>query len=224
MQLMREGVNPAGGAHSASQALNLKVGDWVVVRAPGEILATLDENACLQDLPFMPQMLGYCGRKFRVRKRAHKMCDTVHATGARRMSDAVFLDGIVCDGEAFGGCEMACSIVWKEAWLRRAEDGRADGPPEAHDGLDALGWRSTRRPAADQADDEPVYVCQATKIPTATKPLSQWTLDQYIVDYRSGNAGLSAIVGGLLFLVYSQLVSSGVGLATPLRWLYNIVQ
>ena len=35
---------------------------------------------------------------------------------------------------------------------------------------------------------------------------------------------LSAIVGRLLFLVYSQLVSSGIGLGSALRWLYNVAQ
>jgi hypothetical protein len=55
-------------------------------------LATLDENARLEELPFMPQMLGYCGKKFRVRKCAHKLCDTAFGTGGRQMTDAVFLD------------------------------------------------------------------------------------------------------------------------------------
>jgi hypothetical protein len=224
MQPAREAVDPVRGDQGICQVLDLKVGDWVAVRSPQEILATLDENACLDELPFMPQMLQYCGMKFRVRKRAHKMCDTVHGTGARGMGNAVFLDGIECDGEAFGGCEMACSIVWKEAWLRRVDDTQAVCPCEPDDRLDALVRRASRRSSPGQADDEPIYVCQATKIPAATRPLSQWSLNQYVVDYRSGNATLSAIIGRLLFLVYSQLVSSGVGLGSALRWLYDIVQ
>jgi hypothetical protein len=41
---------------------------------------------------------------------------------ARQMADAVFLDDAWCDGLAYGGCEMACAIVWKEAWLKRADE------------------------------------------------------------------------------------------------------
>ena len=45
------------GEPSVSRRLDLKVGDWVVVRPAEEILATLDANARFEDLPFMPQML-----------------------------------------------------------------------------------------------------------------------------------------------------------------------
>ena len=96
------------GSEAANLKLELKVGDWVVVRSAEEILATLDQNARFEQLPFMPQMLQHCGMKFQVRKRAHKLCDTVFGTGGRQMADAVFLDDIRCDGQAFGGCEMKC--------------------------------------------------------------------------------------------------------------------
>jgi hypothetical protein len=224
MQPKREVVGPPGSGRGVSQVLDLKAGDWVAVRSQREVLTTLDQNACLDELPFMPQMLRYCGMKFQVRKRAHKLCDTVHGTGARRMADAVFLDGIQCDGVAYGGCEMACSIVWKEAWLRRADEREVVLPSEPDDRLDALAWRTSRHPSPDQVDDDPIYVCQATKLPAATRPLPWWNPKQYVVDYRSGNATLSAIVGRLLFLVYSQLVSSGIGLGSALRWLYNVAQ
>jgi len=54
----------------------------------------------LDGLPFMPQMFQYCGSRFRVFKRAHKTCDTIHGTGGRRMDTAVHLEGIHCGGEA----------------------------------------------------------------------------------------------------------------------------
>ena len=50
----------------------LKAGDWVEVRAKEEILATLDGNGELEKMPFMPEMLAFCGRRFQVYKRAHK--------------------------------------------------------------------------------------------------------------------------------------------------------
>ena len=77
----------------------LKAGEWVEVRSREEILATLDANGRLDELPFMPQMLQYCGQRFRVRKRAHKLCDTAHSTGGREMSDAALLEKVNCDGQ-----------------------------------------------------------------------------------------------------------------------------
>ena len=61
----------------------LGVGDWVEVRSREEILATLDENGRLEELPFMPQMFQYCGRRFRVIARAHKTCDVIAGEGRR---------------------------------------------------------------------------------------------------------------------------------------------
>ena len=100
-----------------SKHLGLNAGDWVMVRSKEEILSTLDSNSRLDELPFMPQMLAYCGQKIRVRYRAHKVCDTVNESGARKLSNAVVLDNLRCDGQMYGGCEMKCTIIWKEAWL-----------------------------------------------------------------------------------------------------------
>ena len=108
------------GDTSVVGKLDLKVGEWVVVRSAEEILTTLDANARFEELPFMPQMLQRCGRKFQVRKRAHKLCDTAFGTGGRQLTDAVFLNDTRCDGDSYGGCELRCTIIWKEAWLRRA--------------------------------------------------------------------------------------------------------
>jgi hypothetical protein len=210
------------GALSVNRKLDLKVGDWVVVGSAEEILATLDQNARFEELPFMPQMLQYCGMKFRVRKRAHKLCDTVFSTGGRQMTDAVFLDDVRCDGQAFGGCEMKCTIVWKEAWLRRADQNEPASHSGSLDRLETLVWAGTRRPT--EGSNEPLYVCQATQLPAATKLLPLWKPGQYVDDYKSGNASLPDTVFRLLFALYAQLVASGVGLGSALRWIYNTIQ
>ena len=212
------------GNASVNRKLDLKVGDWVVVRSAEEILATLDQNARFEELPFMPQMLQHCGMKLQVRKRAHKLCDTVFGTGGRQMADAVFLDDIRCDGQAFGGCEMKCTIVWKEAWLRRADENEPASRSAPLDRLETLVWAGTRRSSSAQTSSEPLYVCQATQLPTATKLLPWWSPRQYVDDYRSGNVSLSEIVSRLLFGLYAQLVESGVGLGAALRWIYNTIQ
>ena len=108
------------------QVLNLRVGEIVEVRSEAEILATLDGRGELESLPFMPEMLQFCGRRFRVDKLAVKLCDTIGSTGMYRMRNAVHLEGVRCDGQAHGGCQAGCLIYWKEAWLRRVPaDGRS---------------------------------------------------------------------------------------------------
>ena len=101
--------------------LNLRAGELVRVRSRSEILATLDADGKKDRLPFMPEMLQYCGKTFRVYKRADKACDTVRKTGSRRLHDAVHLEDLRCDGCAHGNCQAGCLIFWKEAWLKRVE-------------------------------------------------------------------------------------------------------
>jgi hypothetical protein len=212
------------GNPSFGRKLDLKVGDWVVVRPAAEILATLDANARFEEMPFMPQMLKHCGKKFRVRKRAHKLCDTAFGTGGRQLTDAVFLDDARCDGEAYGGCEMRCTIVWKEAWLRRADANEAVSPAAPSNRLASLVQAGTRRTSPCQTSGQPLYVCQATQLAAATNPLPWWKPGQYIEDYRSGNVALSDIVARLSFLLYAELVATGVGLGSAFRWIYNKIQ
>ena len=103
--------------------MKLCAGDWVEVRSKDEILATLDKSGRLEGLPFMPQMFKWCGQRFQVYKRAHKTCDTV--TGdyvGRQLPNGIHLD-LRCDGQAYGGCQAACLIFWKEAWLRPVKQG-----------------------------------------------------------------------------------------------------
>ena len=68
----------------------------------GEIAATLDDRGELDNLPFMPEMLVYCGRRFEVWKRAHKTCDEAAGGAIRKLKNAVHLKDVRCSGEAHG--------------------------------------------------------------------------------------------------------------------------
>src|SRR5689334_6986790 len=113
---------------TASTSLDLKVGDVVEVLSEAEILQTLDERGELDSLPFMPEMVRYCGRRMTVYKVAHKLCDTITHGGLRKMTQAVHLRefpndfGARCDGSAHDNCQQQCLIFWKHAWLRKVED------------------------------------------------------------------------------------------------------
>jgi hypothetical protein len=207
--------------------MNLKCGDLVEIRTKEEVLRTLDKHGRLEELPFMPQMFKYCGKQYRVYKSAHKTCDTVTLTGGRRMKQAVHLEGLRCDGEAYGGCEAGCLIFWKEAWLKRVEattedqNGREVTGGSACSEADVLA--GTRIPRT--SDSEPVrYVCQITQLPAATTHLSMLNPEQYVEDYRSGNVNFSQIICGFIYAFYYKLTVAGIGLGGPLRWLYDRFQ
>lgn len=179
---------------SRSRPLDLRAGEWVKVRTEAEVLATLDARGRLENLAFMPEMLQYCGKKFRVFKRADKTCEYTQGWSIRRMKDSVHLDGLRCDGMAHEGCQAGCLIFWKEAWLKRAD---VDFVPEVsvHPvtpvSTPVGGLCSVEKilAATHCTDSEGglTYSCQATDVPQFTSYMSFWDPRQYIRDLRSGN-------------------------------------
>jgi hypothetical protein len=189
-------MSPAG---SIPQALGLRPGEWVFVRPAADILGTLDASGCLDGLPFMPEMLRYCGQRVRVYRRADKTCDTIDKTGSRRMLNAVHLAGVRCDGGAHGGCQAACLVFWKEAWLQREPVAdRADGSDAARQRLTPF---ATRPGAATPADT--AYVCQATELTRATTALRWWDPRQYARELLSGNWSLWQFVRTIAIAGYN---------------------
>ena len=172
----------------------LHAGDWVEVRSAEEIFATLDEAGRLDALPFMPEMLQYCGKRFQVFKSAHKTCDTIQDWKImRRMPQAVHLAGLRCDGSAHGGCEAGCLLFWKEAWLKPVR-----GPATASEARPVFGraglrcdgaalTRATRVPGGEGDGPDERYRCQATELVAATTPLRGWDPRPYVKDLASGN-------------------------------------
>ena len=182
------------------RASGLRVGDVVEVRSEEEILSTLDETGKLEALPFMPEMLAWCGKRFRVSGRAYKACDTIEWRQLRRMENAVHLEDLRCDGTAHGGCQAGCLIYWKDAWLKRVDEHENDEPAEE---IKPAATRKTLLAEAvrhdPSADDEPVYSCQATELLHATtRTLKWWEPEQYVEDVRSGNASVANVARGLM--------------------------
>ena len=195
------------GAMTMERHLGLQPGDVVRVRSAEEIARTLDLDGKLDGLPFMPEMLAFCGRTMAVFKRADKTC--AGRGKARRMDDAVHLVGVRCDGNAHGGCQAACLIYWKEAWLEGAPV-TATVPAAAPNGTGPGAGASNGSglvPSARQAlpvaattkhadGDEVVYQCQATEVVNATRPLPLWEPRQYVQDVR--NWGVRKLVRNLV--------------------------
>ena len=195
-------------------------GDWVEVRPKAEILATLDEKGAYEKLPFMPEMLAYCGKRFQVTASAHKTCDTINQTGGRRMRDAVHLEGMRCDGSAHDGCQARCSIFWKEVWLKPvagAKHRTSPAPAELKCDEERLVAATRRR--ADTSSGL-IYVCQATALFEATTPLPTWSPLQYWADIRSRNESAAEAAKVLFLALVFRLRDLRTGFRLS-RWLYD---
>ena len=173
------------------RADQLRRGDIVEVRSAGEILGTLDEQGALEGLPFMPEMLAYCGRRFAVARRTEKVCDTIRDFSSRRLGDCVLLDDMRCDGSGDDSCQADCRLYWKEAWLKRVSP--SEPAPEIADDQDApralldLVKRGTRMPPGE---GRVRYRCQATEMLAASEPLSLTDPRSYVREYTSRNVSI----------------------------------
>ena len=168
----------------------IRAGQLVRVRQPSEILATLNERGELDSVPFMPEMVPFCGRRFVVTARTERLCDTIAWTGSRTMPDTVLLEDLRCDGSGHGGCAAGCRMYWKTAWLEPV----IENEPAAHDSPQDDSLRKlvdlvSQHTTADAAGA--CFRCQATRAMDATAPLSRVNPSSYLREYRSGNTRFS---------------------------------
>jgi len=194
-----------------------RAGELVEVRSREEVLGSLDSSGALDGLPFMPEMLAYCGRRFRISKVAHKTCDTVTQTGGRSLVETYHLEGLRCDGSSHGGCQADCLLFWKGAWLRR---------PETHSHVSVAPRQSVEETliaATRRQSDPELYRCQATELLAASDPLPWWDMRQYWRDLSSGNVRPGRFVRVILSRWLQLTAEAGVGYRLLVS-LYNRLQ
>src|SRR2546425_7932204 len=166
-----------------SSSERLYPGDIVEVKAPDEILQSLDIDGTLGNLPFMPEMVDFCGKRFRVSRRALKTCIYGPVIGMLGFStdDILVLDDVRCSGAAHDGCQKACTIFWREAWLRKVDDAGAPSAPR-FDGEESL------RSRLKTSQGPTTYYCQASELWKATKGLSRRArIGKCIAEVSAGN-------------------------------------
>jgi hypothetical protein len=181
--------------------IRCKSGDFVEVRSADDILASLDDDGCVDGMPFMPEMLQYCGRRFRVAASAHKTCDSTHYKEGRYMEDTVFLEDLRCDGAGHGGCEARCLLFFKLHWLKPLEpmsDWAMPGRGAPVTGRTVPWLQGTTQGHA--AEGETLYRCQATEHLRASVPFQPNDLGLFLADLRSRNVKLGAFLRGVLLL------------------------
>ena len=217
-----------------TKPLHLRPGEPVEVRSEQEILATLDETGAIDGMPFMPEMLEFCGMRFRVYKRADKTCNTINKMESLRLHDTVHLEGLRCSGSAHGGCQALCMVFWKEAWLKRADDRvqlsavasnsrTLPKPDQLRYDRERLFVSTQHRDAAGGDSNEIRYRCQATDLLLASTPLPWWDMRQYVRELACGNVRIREVFNVFTFFLFRKLLDIGVGYRA-LIWSYDRLQ
>lgn len=151
--------------------VKFKTGDFVGVLKYEEIQKTLDANGTLDGLPFMPEMIQYCGKRFRVKLNVEKTCVSCLFTSHRVqnsirqfiLNDIIFLENLRCDGNFHDSCQEGCMIFWKSSWLNFSTS--------ALDQADQKTLIETPEPLKVKTNDRK-YFCQSTQLHKITRKLS----------------------------------------------------
>lgn len=165
--------------HVSVRPLRLRAGDSVVVRSPAEILGTLDGYGTLDNLPFMPEMLAFCGKPFIVLNRVvQTTIDGAYLSRATKSfvrefhnNDVVTLKGVRCSGQQHDFCQRACAIFWKEAWLKRTGDDASNDRPPTQEQIQST--TDHLRHLLKTKINHRLYFCQSSEILKATRHLSR---------------------------------------------------
>lgn len=216
--------------------MSFRADDCVEVRGKPEILKTLDSMGRTNGVPFMPEMFAFCGKRFKIYKRAHKTCNTVAALdqshryeGRSLRHECVHLEDVRCNGSSHGGCQAACLVFWQSEWLKLPDEPGAADATSISDGiphsvcteLDVIEASS----AGALSSNDVRYRCQATELRQLTKRLSSWNIGQYVKDWASGNETMLSMVRSFAFALYEAIMRPQLpGWGTPFRWFYDKVQ
>lgn len=182
------------------------VGDEVEIRDLKEIQATLEENGCLGGLPFMSEMVPFCGRRGRIFRSVDKVYDYGRTRGMRRLRGCVLVSGLRCDGASHDGCQARCYVIWRTEWLRRP--GEARGPTGGRN------LAPTRIPGvAPDGTPRERYLCQYTELHHASTPIDQFDVAKELRPLVAGNVMLRTWIVGLATRLFNrvQVLRGGAG-------------
>lgn len=144
----------------------IKKNTQVKVKSFDKIIRTLDNEGCLDNLPFMPEMKQYCGQTFSVSMKVEKTCvdNPVMFMAEFVKNDVYFLNDLRCTGEFHDGCQRSCRIFWKADWLE-ITDQQEDDSVQSDNYCDSANLLKSK-------SNDQTYFCQSTQLRSSTIPLS----------------------------------------------------
>lgn len=182
----------------------LKPNSLVRVKPLDQILNTLDNDGCLDGLPFMPEMVEYCGKTFRISLKVEKTCvDNPTMYMAEFINnDVYFMEDLRCSGLYHDGCQRACRIFWKESWLEPVLENE-----EKSNSDNLVPNNQLIRKKLKTKKTEEIYFCQSTQLRNATKPLTiKEKILKLITDVKIGTYNLIEAIKLLLFPIFRKII------------------
>ena len=176
-------------------------GSMIRIRRADQILATLDEHGMLGGIPFVPQMVEYCGRLAKVQSKAGAVCASNQETAIRRMDDTYVLEVPRCNGHSKVACDAGCTLLWKEAWLEAAYGSDSRDVPSSsevsHQAAVAEITRLNEAAAGRFGNSAGRCVCQATELWRSSAPMPVYDVGQYLREQQSNRTSWRGIFGAL---------------------------
>jgi len=187
----------------SNSSRHFKPNQTVWIRNVEDILATLDSHDKLDGLPFIPEMIKFCGKSFRISRIANRTC--VEGYGLRNMTGTVFLEDLRCDGANHDGCQRECLLFWKEDWLSSQPiiKNSQQTAKISQDPYNQLTTKTGNR-----------YYCQSTELKCATSELPRGRFFKFIIDVLRGEMSvknffkllIQAILNKLNFLIGADFI------------------
>jgi len=103
------------------EKLDLQPGEWVIVKSREEIQTTLDKTGRNRGMTFEPEMLPYCGKRYRVVQRVERIVDERSGRMKQLGNVGIILEDVICASAYRTPCPRANYLYWREIWLRRVE-------------------------------------------------------------------------------------------------------
>jgi hypothetical protein len=112
------------GTSTPAETLDLQPGEWVQVKSPQEIGATITTSGFNRGMRYDMEMAKYSGERYRVQMRVDKLINEKNGKMGRMKSAAIQLENVYCRAECTSarlGCPRAVNTYWREIWLKRCE-------------------------------------------------------------------------------------------------------
>ncbi len=114
------------GKPTPLERTDLQVGEWVEVKSPAEIDATITVHGMNRGMRYDMEMRKYSGERFRVQMRVDRLISEQTGKMTQMKNPCIQLEHVWCRAQCTDrrlGCPRASNTYWREIWLRRV-----DGP------------------------------------------------------------------------------------------------
>ena len=159
-------------------------------------------------------MLAYLGQTLQVTRRVNNVCvQQPDGMYFGKLDGCVLLSGNRCDGQAQGGCQMACPMMWKTSWLESHESNADRDTGDSFEAAERAALHELeeliqKNISTVDPDGQRLVSCQATELFNIAPRRSQTDVSQYINEINLNRVSVislaSSLCSGLLARVKGQ--------------------